>query len=156
MRLISVLLLLVSFTPNLSVAEPAATPEELVAQLYQAHNAEKSPFFQDKNRALVDRYFVKELADLLWQGVKESKGEVGVIDFDPLYDAQDTEIKDFIVNRAKIDGGKATLVASFVNFDTKTRITFKLVQQDGAWKISDIEYTGGYSLLGMFKAATGN
>ncbi|HRH97174.1 MAG TPA: DUF3828 domain-containing protein [Prosthecobacter sp.] len=156
MRVVSLLLLLVSFSLNLSAADKAATPEALVAQLYKAHDAGKSPFFQDQDRALVDRYFVNELADMIWKDAKESKGEVGVIDFDPLYNAQDTEIKNFVVNKAKVDGAKATVVASFVNFDEKTRITFKLVQQDEAWKISDIQYTEGHTLLKLFKAAAGN
>lgn len=156
MRAFSLLLLLVSFSLNLSAADKAVTPEALVAQLYKVHDAEKSPFFQAEDRALVDRYFAKELADFLWKDAKESKGELGVIDFDPLYNAQDTEIKNFAINKAKVDGGKATVVASFVNFDEKTRITFKLVQQDDAWKISDIQYTEGHALLKMFKAAAGN
>ncbi|HBJ88208.1 MAG TPA: hypothetical protein DDZ88_31010 [Verrucomicrobiales bacterium] len=156
MRHFLFLLLLVSFSSFLFAADKAVTPEALVARLYKAHDAEKSPFFQDKDRALVDRYFAKELADFLWKDAKESKGEVGVIDFDPLYNAQDTEIKNFVVNKAKIDGGKATVVASFMNFDEKTRITFKLVQMDDAWKISDIQYTEGHALLKLFKAAAGN
>ncbi|MDP1589647.1 MAG: DUF3828 domain-containing protein [Prosthecobacter sp.] len=156
MRHFLFLLLLVSFSSFLFAADKAVTPEALVARLYKAHDAEKSPFFQDKDRALVDRYFAKELADFLWKDAMESKGEVGVIDFDPLYNAQDTEIKNFVVNKAKIDGGKATVVASFMNFDEKTRITFKLVQMDDAWKISDIQYTEGHALLKLFKATAGN
>ena len=156
MRAFSLLLLLLSFNLPLSAADKVATPEALVAKLYKAHDAEKSPFFQAENRALVDHYFTKELADFLWKDAKESKGEVGVIDFDPLYNAQDTEIKNFAVNKAKVDGAKATVVASFVNFEEKTRITFKLVQQDDAWKISDIQYAEGHALLKLFKAAAGN
>jgi hypothetical protein len=156
MRAISFFLLLFSFSSIISAADQAVTPEALVAQIYKAHDAEKSPFFQDQNRALVDRYFAKELADFLWKDAKESKGEVGVIDFDPLYNAQDTEIKNFVVNKAKVDGGKATVVASFMNFDQKTRITFKLAQQHDAWKISDIQYTEGHTLLKLFKVAAGN
>lgn len=156
MRAFSLLLLLISFSLNLSAADKAVTPEALVAQLYKAHDAEKSPFFQAEDRALVDRYFVKELADFLWKDAKESDGGLGVIDFDPLYNAQDTEIKNFVINKAKVDGGKATVVVSFVNFDEKTRITFKLVMLDDAWKISDIQYTEGHALLKLFKAAAGN
>lgn len=156
MRAISLLLLFV-FKLTLSAADKPTTPEDLVAQLYKAHDADKSPFFQDKDRALVDRYFAKELADLIWQDVKTTpKGEIGALDFDPLYDAQDTEIKNFAVNKAKVDGAKATVVASFVNFDKKTRITFKLVQVGDAWKISDIQYPEGHALLKLFKAAAGN
>lgn len=156
MRAFSLLLLLISFSLNLSAADKAATPEALVAELYKAHDAEKSPFFQDKDRARVDHYFTKELADLMWKDIKASKGEVGAIDFDPLYNAQDTEIKNFVINQAKIDGAKATVVASFVNFDKKTRITFKLVQQVEVWKISDIQYPEGHALLKLYKDAAGN
>lgn len=132
------------------------TPEALVAKLYKAHDAEKSPFFQDKDRALVDHYFTKELADLMWKDVQASKGEVGALDFDPLYNAQDTEIKSLAVSKAKVDGAKATVAASFVNFDKKTRVTFKLVQVGDAWKISDIQYPEGHALLKLLKAAAGN
>jgi hypothetical protein len=156
MRAFSLLLLLLSFNLTLSAADKVAAPEALVAKLYKAHDAEKSPFFQDKDRALVDHYFSKELAELMWKDLKASKGEVGALDFDPLYNAQDTEIKNFVIGKAKVDGGKATVVVSFVNFDEKTRITFKLVQQDDAWKISDIQYAEGHALLKLFKAAAGN
>jgi hypothetical protein len=156
MRAFSLLLLLVSFSLNLSAADTVTTPEALVAKLYKAHDAEKSPFFQDKDRAMVDHYFTKELADFLWKDAKESKGEVGVLDFDPLYNAQDTEIKNFAINQAKVAGVKATVVASFMNFDAKTRITFKLAQQGEVWKISDIQYPKGHALLKLYKDAAGN
>ena len=156
MRATSFLLLILSFNLTLFAADKVATPEALVTELYKAHDAEKSPFFQAEDRALVDHYFTKELADFLWKDAKESKGEIGVIDFDPLYNAQDTEIKKFVVNKATVDGAKATVVASFVNFDKKIRITFKLVKQDDAWKFSDIQYTEGHTLLKLFKAAAGN
>ena len=156
MRAITLLLLLVSFSLNLSAADKVATPEALVAKLYTAHDAEKSPFFQDKDRALVDHYFTKELAELMWKDIKASKGEVGAIDFDPLYNAQDIEIKNFAINPAKVAGGKATLVVNFTNFDKKTRVTFKLAKQEDAWKISDIQYPEGHALLKLYKDAAGN
>jgi hypothetical protein len=156
MRAFSLLLLLLSFNLTLPAADKVATPEALVTELYKAHDAEKSPFFQAEDRALVDHYFTKELAELMWKDLKASKGEVGVLDFDPLYNAQDTEIKNFVIGKANVGGGKATVVVSFVNFEEKTRITFKLVQQDEAWKISDIQYAEGHSLLKLFKAAAGN
>ena len=39
------------------------SPEQVVADLYRQHK-KKSPFFQNKSRLLVDRYFEKTLADL--------------------------------------------------------------------------------------------
>ncbi len=156
MHALSLLLLLVAFNLKLFAADKAATPEALVAKLYKAHDAEKSPFFQDKDRALVDDYFTKEMADLMWKDIKASKGEVGAIDFDPLYNAQDTEIKNFVINQAKVDGGKATVVVNFTNLGKKTLITFKLAQQNDVWKISDIQYPEGHALLKLYKDAAGN
>src|SRR4051812_48719899 len=70
----------------------AKTPEALVTELYQAQKNKRGPFFQRRSRALVDKYFVKTLADLIWKDAHGPKDEVGVIDGDPLYDAQDMEI----------------------------------------------------------------
>lgn len=153
MRAISFLLLFISLGLNLLAADKVATPEALVAELYQAAEKDKSPFFQDKDRALVDHYFTKELADLLWKDVQSSKGEVGALDFDPLFDAQDTEIKQFVVNAAKVESGKASVAVSFLNFDKKQRIVFLLSQQGDAWKISDIQYAAGHALLKLLKAS---
>jgi hypothetical protein len=126
-------------------ATPAAqqtttAPDALVKDLYAQHDKKNSPFFQTKNRALVDKYFEKSLADLIWKDANDSSGEVGAIDGDPLYNAQDIEIKNFSVGQPKIENGKAKVVASFENFGKKQTITYELVQKDSAWKIEDINY----------------
>lgn len=150
MRLLTLLLLLVSLNLTLHAADKTATPDALVAELYKSEKKKASPFFQDKNRALVDHYFTKELGGLLWKDTIDSKGEVGALDGDPLYDAQDMEIKNFVIHPAKIEEGKATVLVTFVNFEEKKRITFHCVQQGGAWKISDIQYAD-YALLKLLK-----
>ena len=76
--------------------------------------------------------------------------QVGALDGDPLYDAQDMEIKNFLIHPAKTEEGKATVLVTFVNFEEKKRITFHCVQQGGAWKISDIQYAD-YALLKLLK-----
>lgn len=151
MRLLSSLLLFVCFGLNLDAADKAATPEALVAELYKAGKVDASPFFQDKDRALVDRYFTKELGGLIWKDTIDSKGEVGAIDGDPLYDAQDTEIKNFVINKAKTAEGRTTVLVTFVNFDEKKRLTYHFAQENGVWKISDIHYSSGYTLLKLLK-----
>lgn len=153
MRALSLLILLFSlFVTHLSAAE-AGTPEALVAALYKAHDNGKSPFFQTADKAALNKYFTKELANLIWKDAKDSDGEVGVLGFDPLYDAQDTDIKNFAVQKAKIDGGKATVQTTFVNFEEKVQITFSLLQEGENWKISDIRYQAGHTLLKLFKEA---
>jgi hypothetical protein len=139
-------------------AEPQATPmagagesqaaaaEALVADLYKAHDekgSKRDPFFQTKNRALVDKYFTKALADIIWKDATTTpKGEEGAIGADPLYDAQDTDIKNFAVGHADVKGDTANVPVTFTNFGGKKTINFKLALVNSAWKIDDIVYGG--------------
>lgn len=150
-------ILLALFNGWSSAQEAAkAAPEDLVKELYKA-GQEKSPFFQNKNRKLLDHYFAKELADLIWKDAQTPEGEVGALDFDPLYNAQDTEITKLVISKAKTKDGKTTVPVTFMNFDEKHSITFDLVQKDVVWKISDIDYGKGMTLLKQLKqAAVGN
>jgi len=127
------------------------SPSALVTDLYRQHDAQKSPFFQDKSRALVDKYFTKATADLIWKDSTTSSGEVGALDGDPLYDAQDTEIKKFLVGKASIAGTKATVPVTFTNFGQKKTVTFALVKEGGKWKIDDISYGADYTLVSMLQ-----
>ena len=115
-------------------------PENLIESLYEQHDNENSPFFQDKNRALVDRFFTKSLADKIWKDSVDSGEEVGALEFDPLYDAQDTEISDFKVEKPVISGEKATIDVTFTNFGEPQVLKYMLTKENGAWKIEDIGY----------------
>ena len=139
-------------TPALAEQTKNQTPPDaLVAELYKRHDKKHGPFFQTKDRALVDRYFERGTADLIWKDAVGSKGEVGALDADPLYDAQDTDIKNFSVGQPKYEDGRAEVTVSFENFGEKQKIVFLLVSKDGTWKISDIKYSDGRTLKGMLK-----
>src|SRR5215471_9288022 len=132
---------------------PAAkTPDALVADLYRAHKLKRGPFFQTRSRALVDQYFTKSLGDLIWKDARTSKGEVGVIDGDPLYDAQDFEIKNFAIGKPDIDGNNAKVNVTFVNIGEKKTILFLLTKGAAGWRINDIDYGGGRTLVSEFKS----
>ena len=134
-----------------SAETKAAAPETLVAELYKQHDAKKSPFFQTKDRALVDKYFTKPLADLIWKDANESKNEVGAIDGDPLYNAQDTEIKNFAVGKGDVKGETATVAVTFTNFGEKQTLTYTLKLASNIWKIDNIGYGGSDSLMKWLK-----
>lgn len=141
-----------SGTPEAGSAETkAAPPETLVAELYKQHDAKKSPFFQTKDRGLVDKYFTKPLADLIWKDATESKNEVGAIDGDPLYNAQDTEIKNFAIGKGDIKGESATVGVTFTNFGEKQTLTYTLKLINSVWKIDNIGYGGSDSLMKWLK-----
>ncbi len=127
------------------------SPNALVADLYRVHNQKHSPFFQTRSRALLYKYFEKDLADLIWKDAVKSKGEVGAIDGDPLYDAQDTEIKKFAIGKPSYADNKATVNVTFENFNQPKSFVFILVNGRTGWRIGNIEYGEGRSLRGYLK-----
>jgi len=127
------------------------SPTALVTDLYKAHKQKRSPFFQTRSRARLDKYFEKSLADMIWKDAKTSKGEVGALDGDPLYDAQDMEIKKFAINPATYEDGKAKVNVTFENFGQKKLFVFVLVNGRTGWRIQNIEYGEGRSLRGYLK-----
>jgi hypothetical protein len=124
-------------------------PEQVVAALYKQH-AKQSPFFQHKKRWLVDRYFDKELADLIWN-IHNPPDEVGPIDGDPLYNAQDMEIKNFVIHPATITDETATVLVTFTNFGKKQEVKFLLISRPAGWKVTNIKYDDGTDLIGIIK-----
>ncbi|MFL6374504.1 MAG: hypothetical protein ACJ73D_07565 [Pyrinomonadaceae bacterium] len=118
--------------------------EALVAALYKAGDGKNSPFFQTKSRVLVDKYFTKSLGDLIWNDeVSSAKAKgVGVIEADPLYDAQDEDIKKLAIGHAEVKGNAAIVPVTFTNFGKKQTIKYHLTLVKSAWKIYDIEYGG--------------
>jgi len=147
-------LLLVSASAAIAVraqTAPPQTPDALVADLYRAQKLKHGPFFQTRSRALVDKYFTKSLGDLIWKDARTSKGEVGAIEGDPLYDAQDMEIKKFAIGKPTIEGTGAKVATTFENFGEKKTIIFLLTKGATGWRINDIDYGGGRTLSSFFK-----
>ncbi|MEO7673411.1 MAG: DUF3828 domain-containing protein [Pyrinomonadaceae bacterium] len=139
-------------TPESAAAQSqAAAASALVSDLYKQHDAKKSPFFQTKSRTLVDKFFTKRLGDLIWKDANSSSGEVGAIDADPLYSGQDLEIKNLAIGAAVVKSDTATVPVTFANYGTKQTVTFTLKQNGTAWKIDDIGYGGGDSLMKWLK-----
>lgn len=127
------------------------SPDALVTDLYKAHDQKRSPFFQTKSRALLYKYFEKTLADLIWKDRVSSKGEVGVLNGDPLYDAQDMEIKNFAIGKAEPEGEKARVTVTFENFGQKKTLIFILGKGTAGWRINDIDYGQQGTLRSWFK-----
>jgi hypothetical protein len=152
--LLVLLLLTFSFPARAQRAAPSTSslaPDALVAALYRTHDKKNSPFFQTRSRALLTKYFTNDLANLIWKDAVSSKGEVGALDADPLYHAQDSEIKKFLIHKPKLAGDKAEVLVSFENFGQKEEITFTLVSSQSNWKISNLKYKDGTDLVGIFR-----
>lgn len=131
----------------------ATSPDAIVRDLYKLHNAEKGPFFDRQNRDLVGQYFTKELSDLIVKDAVAADGEVGALDFDPLYETQDPQITDLkIVPTDSGASGEATVEVSFHDSDKPRALTFRM-RQDAtkAWKIADIKYSDGRTLVEVLR-----
>jgi hypothetical protein len=146
----------------------ASAPNVIVQNLYAAQKAGSSPFFQTKSRALVDKYFTKDFADLIWKDAVAAQGEVGAIDFDPLYNAQDTKITVFKIGKPMYGEGNlevADVPVTFKNMGKDETVLFRLERNSQKiWKISDIYYPSNPEsssslkaiLAGAPKASEGN
>lgn len=128
---------------------PQTTPDALVRSLYTAHkNRRTDPLFQMKNRTLLEKYFAKDLAGMLWKDAKTAaeKNEVGALDGDPLYNAQDMKITAFRIKAPEYGEGNRELAdvpVTFKNFGKEQTVIFR-VERDSrkAWRITDISYPG--------------
>ena len=129
------------------------SPDKVVAELYKQHN-KATPLFQTRSRVLLDKFFDKQLADLLWKDANTVRNEVGPLNGDPLYNAQDMDIKDFTIGKAIINEGTAQVIVSFTNFDRKEEIRFDLTSSKGGWKVANLTYQDGTTLAGILKGYT--
>ena len=131
------------------------TPEQVVRDLYRQHK-QRSPFFQTRSRALLDKYFTRNLADLLWQDAHTSGGEVGALDGDPLFNAQDMEITNFAIKEPNLLPNGGTVPVTFENFGKKQVIIFSVARERGRWKIGDLLYDDGATLVQILRSEKNN
>ena len=155
MKALGLVFLLLLVIPNgaharASQAKRAAapTPDAVVRDLYRLHRKGYGHVFVKEGRKLQQRFFDENLANLLWKDLTETpQDEVGHLDFDPLYNAQDIRITRFRVGAAALEGDKATVPVTFQNFDRKENLKFLMTKTASGWKVSNIDYGEGFNLL---------
>ena len=119
----------------------AASPAAVVDSLYRIHNNGLGPILDLKGEKVRRQYFDSSLAAQFQRNlVGPPNGEVGNLDFDPFYNAQETEIHDFTIGEPSLKGDSATVPVSFRNFDRKQKLTYMLVNTADGWRIRDIDY----------------
>ena len=131
-------------------AKPAAaadTPAALVKELYRVHNNGKGPILTGKNRAVLQKFFDKKLADLLWKVLTTKTDEVGPLDFDPLFNAQDVQLSDFRISTAVGNDQESTVTVNFRNAGQNETIKFRLRHTEVGWRVANIVYADGSDLM---------
>ncbi len=126
----------------------ASVPTELVRALYGEANISLSP-------AQSTAYFAHDL-DVALRADSANPGEVGAVDFDYRYGAQDDQISglNFI---EEIDHDSASVVAVFKNFGKANSVNWTLCRRnDGSWRVADAWSNTGsetWDLRDMLKLA---
>ena len=134
--------------PDKLEAPVISFPETTVKELYRAHRNGSGHVFERQGRKLQQKFFDRKLAALIWKDLTETpEGEVGNLDFDPLYRAQEMQIKNFRVGNGFVKGNTATVPVTFMNFDQRVRLVFHLVNTKGGWRVSNIDYGEGSDLV---------
>jgi hypothetical protein len=140
--LITFLLTLTTAATTMFAGEPS--PKDVVVRLYKEYGTEQSSAGEAR---LFTRYFDDELLKLYLKDRSDAKGEVGRLDGDPLYNAQDLQITDFSISTPKmITGIKAVVPVHFKNLGKPELVECVLSKTAKGWKISDIRYDDGTSL----------
>ena len=153
MKAFGLVLLLLLFVPNTALAAQAkraaaSTPDAVVRELYRVHKKGYGHVFVKEGKRLQERFFDANLSNLIWKDLTETpQDEVGHLDFDPLYNAQDIRITRFRVGAATLEGDKATVPVTFQNYDRKENLKLLMTRTASGWKISNIDYGSGYDLL---------
>lgn len=133
-------------------AAPAAEakPEEIVKTLYDGYRID--PGYDYLGEKLRPRYFTAATADLLKRvfAKSEAENEPG-IDYEPLIDGQDGEVKDLVIVVTLNAPPKMTVEARFTSFGDKMTVIFDFVSEANIWKIDDIRDKEGNSLKAVAK-----
>jgi hypothetical protein len=123
------------------------SPQDLLRELYRVHDQGSGPLLDPKGTLERQIFFTKTLAEALDRELNRSDSEeVGNLDFDPFYNAQDTEIGDFDIAVAKVSGTRTVALVHFLNFGDPMEISYQLTQDEQGWRIDDIVYGEGQSL----------
>jgi hypothetical protein len=153
-RLLAAVLAAFSAVASAGAQAKTTDPDAIVKALYKAHTAGTGPFHQTQDRALVDKYFHKDLADLIWKDAAIANGKVGALEFDPLYGSEEIQINHFIIMETDWGGDKkfgredeAAVEVTFRNAGKPEMVSFQFERdQSKTWKIRDIRYTDGRML----------
>jgi hypothetical protein len=137
MRIFSLMISLF-FAAGMASAAWAAdfsTPKELLKAVYADADGATYDFPYQP-------YLSKHLLGLFQAERAASPDEPSNLDWDPVIAGQDGAATNLKIGKPRISGDRATVSVHFTNGDAVSLI-YSLVDEDGGWKVDDIEQQGG-------------
>jgi Protein of unknown function (DUF3828) len=147
--------LLFAVEAPLARAEPASPndPVAIVTAIYTRAakgNGDGGGAFIIDGKAAKAKYLSKSLV-ALWAKADANtlKGDVGPVDFDPVTNSQDPDVKSFKVDAEKLEADKAVIAVTITGHYARPAtskpsdqiIRFDFVREANGWKIDDIKST---------------
>jgi hypothetical protein len=142
-------LLVGAVTRRAGAAQPSPSdPVAIINAIYAAKGkGNGGGAFIIENDAAKAKYLSKSLV-ALWARADANtpKGDVGPIDFDPVTNSQEPDVKSFKVVTDKLEADNAVIVVTITGRSARAKpsddiIRYSFVRDDGKWKIDDISST---------------
>jgi Protein of unknown function (DUF3828) len=146
-------------------AEPASAsdPVAIVTAIYTRAAKGKGDgggTFVIENKAAKAKYLSKSLI-ALWAkaDARTPKGDVGPVDFDPVTNSQEPDVKSFKVAAEKLEADKAAIAVTITGSQPRTKpadqvVHYDFVRDGDKWKIDDIKGSDDgtpWSIRGMLE-----
>ena len=147
-RSLIALSLLASLSPALAQTAAPNDPASILTAIYTRAAKGKGDggaAFVTENKAAKAKYLSKALV-ALWAkaDAHTPKGDVGPIDFDPVTNSQEPDVKSFKVDAEKTEADKATLAVTITGHRNDRKpadqiVRYDFVREADGWKIDDIK-----------------
>ena len=140
--------LLAGVTPALAQAPAQTDPAAILTAIYTRAAKGKGDgggAFIIENKAAKAKYLTKALV-ALWAkaDAHTPKGDVGPIDFDPVTNSQEPDVKSFKIDAEKMEADKAVIAVTITGHRNDRKpadqiVRYDLVREANSWKIDDIK-----------------
>lgn len=128
-------------------ASPNDSPQDLMRELYRVHDQGNGPLLDPAGGQQRRIFFTESLAAALDEELNRADPEeLGKLDFDPFYNAQETELGDLDFAVAKVSGNATVAIARFSNYGDPVEISYRVVDDGRGWRIDDIDFGEGRTL----------
>jgi hypothetical protein len=148
-----------------ALAEPAAAndPVAILTAIYTRAAKGKGDggaAFVIENKAAKAKYLSKSLIALWTKADAHTpKGDVGPVDFDPITNSQEPDVKSFKVAAEKPEADKAAVAVTIIGHRARKTpaddiLHYDFVREGNAWKIDDIKGSAdgeAWSIRGMLE-----
>src|SRR5438067_2133255 len=142
-------LLAAAFSRQLLAAPPAPDdPVAIITAIYSRAARGKGDgggAFIIENKAAKAKYLSKSLVELWAKADAHTpKGDIGPVDFDPVTNSQEPDVKSFELRVEKPEAQKATLAVTITGHRTRGKpsdqvVHYDFVHEAGQWKIDNIK-----------------